>query len=142
MSSFQTRIYMVAQIHTVTDLKSLCLTSKLFRDQATSRLYTTACVQAWNSPYFDSFFKSYENGASIQFRKTAALIVEDEKPPAEAQLKNPLNPIEISKINALEPDVVPSRNTEAAISEDVQPLIGPKAGSLGWTLLFYYKERQ
>jgi hypothetical protein len=121
------------------DMKSLCLTLKLFHDLATPRLYSTACVQSWNPQCFDSFFKSYESGASVHFQKTSALVVEDEKPPAEPLLDNKSAPIEGNRKLCPNPDDLQYKD---ATREDEKPFIGPRSNLSRGSLRFHYDVRQ
>jgi hypothetical protein len=122
------------QIYTVSDMKSLCLTSKLFRNFATPRLYSTARIQSWNPQAFEGFFKNHEIGASVHFQKTSALVVEDEGPPAEPLSNSKSAPVEPNRKHNPNPDDPYYRD---ATREDEKPFIGPRSNQSRGSIRFH-----
>lgn len=67
------------QIHTLSDLKALCLTSRAFHGYVIPKLYERVDVRLWNARNLAQFENSCNAGARPNFQHTRTLVFEDER---------------------------------------------------------------
>jgi hypothetical protein len=73
------------KINVLTDLRSLCLTSRVLRELATPRLHKTIIIPLCNGTAVDTFIRSVSREASRHLGNTRILVFEDTRPPQEPE---------------------------------------------------------